>query len=177
MKISILSRVCALMALAMLAVATADSANAGLFGGRLLGRFNDDCCQQASYGCEQTCCDAPVISNCGCETAAPAPCGGCEAAAPAPCGGCEAAAPAPCGGCEATCCEIDTCCGADTCCESNGIGDRLKGLFGGLRGNDCCDTEPTCCEGGRLSGILGDIQLDGCSTCNAGGCTSCGTSF
>lgn len=125
-------QLCALLAVTMFAVATADSANAGILD-RIFNRGGNDCCCEPAPCCEAPapCCEAPAPAPCPCE-AAPAPC-----AAPAPvvvedCGCAEAA---PC--CE----EAPVCCEADPCCdEGRDFGGRIKGMLGGLRdrGGDCC---------------------------------------
>lgn len=165
MKSTNLLRACVVLAVAVFAVATVDSANARLFD-RLRG--NDCCCQPTSC-CEATpCCEAqpacpceaPVVQECACEAT-------------------------PC--CETQCCETQ-CCerggflkgllnrGNDCCCEEAACGCEAAPACpcehaapavvedcGCAEATPCCQEETACCDsgfelGGELKCRLGGMQ-------------------
>ena len=127
-----------MFALAAFAIATADTADAGLFG-----RMRGGCCQTS-------CCDSGFLSglrdrgnDCCYETTCcePAPCG-CEGEVVVEDCGCAEAAP---------CCETQ-------CCDS-GMGSRLKARLTSLRGNNCCCEPATEC--GCEEEVVVEIATEG----------------
>lgn len=148
MKSTNLLRACVVLAVAVFAVATVDSAEARLFD-RLRG---NDCCHEATSCCEAApaCpCEAPVVEECACEAT--------------PC--CE----------ETTCCNErggflkgllnrgDDCCCEEAACPCEAAAPVVVEDCGCAEATPCCEEAPACCEsgfefGGELKCRLGGMQ-------------------
>lgn len=186
MKSTKLMRVCVVLALAVFAVATANDADARLFGGRhgccksscgggfLAGLRDRGRCGKAESSCcdaEPTCCDsAPAVEDCGCAEAAPVVMEATPVVMEATPVVMEAApvmveaAPVveDCGCAEAAPAVQDCgCAEAAPCCEEasscrRGCGGHLKGLFSRFRNRGGC------CNSGCESSCGGGDSGCGC---------------
>ncbi len=125
MKLTNTLRLFVVMAVAVMAVAVADSAEAGIFGKLRCKLQSMQCCEPTCCEEEAACCEEPA--PCCEEVVEAAPC--CEEVVveAAPC--CEEAAP--------TCCEE----AAPTCCEPTCCEGPFKKFFAKLKCN-----KSSCCE-------------------------------
>ena len=164
----------ALLAVAMVAMSSANASAFGLFD-KLCNKGGCDTCCDVDPACG---CEAPCAPTCGCEVADPCcgdPCAkqkkcglfsrlfskhrsGCDTGCCEPACGCEAACEPACGceaacepacGCEAPC--APSCgCEADPCCGQSKPGCKIKGMFSRLfsKRNRGCDSgcDNGCCS-------------------------------
>lgn len=147
---------------ALVVVASASSANAGLFGcghghgcGYGHGCYHapscccpDDCCDTSCCAPSDCCGDCVVDATCGC----PSDC--CDTSCACPCdNGCDTSCACPDNCCESSCCAPDHCCAPASCCAPRR--HHCGGMAGWWRrccghrhhgcsyDHSCC--APTCC--------------------------------